>query len=301
MTEKKNKDSLRLVIFVFLSFALVHIPCLLFTFGKYDYVDDTGSITGTGNLFAALFMLMPALAMLVTRKITGEGAPLTGNGSLLLGIDFRNKKWVFFLLACLMPWIINEIGAAADMIAFHGFDRQVINSEQYVSIKEMIPVFPAISILSAVIASFGGLGEELGWRTYMMPKLEKKTGIIPSVIIGGIIWSAWHWPLLYHGHSFGLDYPGYPWAGPLAFTFFCVFENAFLTYLTKKTSSVWPAAFAHAVNNARPSILLFFLNNEKLPETEAIFGLVSNLPLLILGVICTVLMVREFGNRKTFQ
>jgi membrane protease YdiL (CAAX protease family) len=247
-------------------------------------------------MFAALFMLMPAVAALITGKATGEGMKLTGKGSLMLGIDFSNKKWIFFLIACLMPWIINEIGAAADMIIFDGFDRQMINSDVFAPYKEIVPLFPALSISSAVIGSFGGLGEELGWRTYMMPKLEKKTGIIPSVITGGIIWSAWHWPLIHHGHSFGIDYPGYPWAGPLAFTAFCIFENAFLTYLTKKTCSVWPAAFAHAVNNARPSILLFFLNKEKLPVIESTFGFVQFFPSVIVGAICVYLMIKD--NRR---
>ncbi len=284
------------MIFIFLAFSFVHIPCLLFTFGRFDYIDAEGSLTGIGNMFAALFMLMPAVAALITGKATGEGMKLTGKGSLMLGIDFSNKKWIFFLIACLMPWIINEIGAAADMIIFDGFDRQTINSEEFAPYKEIVPLFPALSISSAVIGSFGGLGEELGWRAYMMPKLEKKTGIIPSVITGGIIWSAWHWPLIHHGHSFGIDYPGYPWAGPLAFTAFCIFENAFLTYLTKKTCSVWPAAFAHAVNNARPSILLFFLNKEKLPVIESTFGFVQFFPLVIAGVICVYLMIKD--NRR---
>lgn len=299
MTEQKNKDGLRLIIFIFLAFAFVHIPCLLFTFGRYDYTDAEGSVTGIGNLFAALFMLMPALAMLITRKATGEGAKLTGKGCLMLGIDFGNKKWIFFLIACLMPWVINEIGTAADMIVFNGFDSQTVNSAAFAPYKEIVPVFPALSISSAVVGSFGGLGEELGWRTYMMPKLEKKTGIIPSVITGGIIWSAWHWPLIHHGHSFGMDYPGYPWAGPLAFTVFCIFENAFLTYLTKKTDSVWPAAFSHAVNNARPSILLFFLNKEKLPLIESTFGFVNYFPMVITGIICVYLMIKDSRRVNT--
>ena len=47
---------------------------------------------------------------------------------------------------------------------------------------------------TAIIASIGALGEELGWRTYMYPKLEKLIGPAGSVIVGGIIWGIWHFP-----------------------------------------------------------------------------------------------------------
>lgn len=41
----------------------------------------------------------------------------------------------------------------------------------------------------------GGGFEELGWRGYMQPNLEKVVNYLPSVLIVGIIWSIWHLPL----------------------------------------------------------------------------------------------------------
>jgi membrane protease YdiL (CAAX protease family) len=43
----------------------------------------------------------------------------------------------------------------------------------------------------------GPLGEELGWRGYVLPKLQNKLNPIYSSILLGIIWSCWHLPLFF--------------------------------------------------------------------------------------------------------
>ncbi len=56
-----------------------------------------------------------------------------------------------------------------------------------------------INISIVVPNSFIALGEEFGWRAYLVPKLEKLLGLTPSLIIGGIIWGLWHAPFIYDG------------------------------------------------------------------------------------------------------
>lgn len=41
----------------------------------------------------------------------------------------------------------------------------------------------------------GGGFEELGWRGYLQPKIEKMVGYVASIFIVGVIWSLWHLPL----------------------------------------------------------------------------------------------------------
>ena len=72
---------------------------------------------------------------------------------------------------------------------------------------------PANAIVSGTIGSFAALGEEGGWRGYMMPKLFKITGRKRALIIGGVICGLWHAPLTCIGHNFGTDYPGFPYLG----------------------------------------------------------------------------------------
>lgn len=121
----------------------------------------------------------------------------------------------------------------------------------------------------------------------MMPKMIKLWGVKRAVLLGGIIWGMWHWPLTYVGHNFGRDYFGYPFTGFAAMCVMCVFIGIILTFVTYKSGSIWPAAFLHAVNNATPSILRYFVNNDKLngwrSDSVAAF-LISFLPMMAIAI-----------------
>jgi uncharacterized protein len=46
----------------------------------------------------------------------------------------------------------------------------------------------------------GSLGEELGWRGFAQPRLQKLTGAVWASILIGVIWSTWHlWPAITPG------------------------------------------------------------------------------------------------------
>ena len=41
----------------------------------------------------------------------------------------------------------------------------------------------------------GPLGEELGWRGFLLPEFQKRFPNLKSAIIIGIVWFIWHIPL----------------------------------------------------------------------------------------------------------
>jgi uncharacterized protein len=41
----------------------------------------------------------------------------------------------------------------------------------------------------------GSVGEEFGWRGYALDRLQQRWGWLPSALLLGVIWSAWHYPL----------------------------------------------------------------------------------------------------------
>lgn len=79
--------------------------------------------------------------------------------------------------------------------------------------RAIVYIQPIAAIVSGAAASFAALGEEAGWRGYMMPKMIKLWGVRKAVVIGGILWGIWHWPLTCVGHNFGVKYFGYPFTG----------------------------------------------------------------------------------------
>lgn len=41
----------------------------------------------------------------------------------------------------------------------------------------------------------GPLGEEVGWRGYLLPRAVDEHGVVVAGLIVGVVWAVWHWPL----------------------------------------------------------------------------------------------------------
>ena len=301
MDNNQRKAEIKsLLIYLGITFAVSWAMFFLFLISGNRFFDESGGMSGVGNLICTFGMLCPAAGAIITRSITKEGHSLGGENSLMLGIDLKNGKIVFYLIAVFLPWIYTELGNLLKIIIQPGcFDREFFKTA--VSDIRGAYMFPLMAFVSGVFFSIGGLGEELGWRGYMMPKLVNLFGFTKSAIIGGIIWGIWHWPLTYAGHNFGTDYKGYPWAGFAGMVFLCVIMGTMLSFVTMKTGSVWPAAIMHAVNNASPSILQFFINPEKVKgmmSNSAVSFFIHFIPLMIISVFVCIAQNRKIKSPK---
>jgi membrane protease YdiL (CAAX protease family) len=98
------------------------------------------------------------------------------------------------------------------------------------------------------------LGEELGWRGFLLPHLIP-IGQWKAIIISGIIWGVWHAPAIAQGHN----YPGYPILGIFMMIVFCILLGTIFAWLYLNTKSPWIAALAHGSVNAVAGLpVLFF-------------------------------------------
>jgi CAAX protease family protein len=95
-------------------------------------------------------------------------------------------------------------------------------------------------ILAIVIA----FGEEYGWRGYLQSELFK-LGRIRGVLLLGVIWGAWHWPLILMGYN----YPGHPLLGLLLMALYTTGLAVVLGYAVLRSGSVLLSAYLHALNN----------------------------------------------------
>lgn len=282
----RKSETKRLILYLVFAFSLTWVIFFAYILSGNIWAAD-GEIS-TMDQFVCLGMLCPALAALLTRYVTREGFAVTGKNSMLLGISFKDKKWLYFVLAMFLPWLYIELGNALTLIISpNAFD---ISKPELLELADneraIIYIQPIAAIVSGMVASFAAFGEESGWRGYMMPKMIKLWGVRKAVIIGGILWGIWHWPLTYVGHNFGTGYFGYPYTGFVAMCVMCVFMGILLTYVTCKSGSIWPAVILHAVNNASPSVLQIFINYEKVDgwrSDSVVLFLISFLPMMIIG------------------
>ena len=107
--------------------------------------------------------------------------------------------------------------------------------------------FAVTATLSFLLLLPSVLGEELGWRGFLVPELGKWMGYTGVSLVSGLLWAVWHWPMIFMGIygnkvaplSFQL----------LAFTLFIVANGFILAYLRLKSNSVWTAVIFHMSSN----------------------------------------------------
>jgi len=134
--------------------------------------------------------------------------------------------WKKYVAAWFAPGLLTALGAALYFAVFpHYFDP---TAESFASAAAggadvgMSPLaFVAITVgaamvINPLINAVFGFGEEFGWRAYLLPKLTP-LGLRAAVVVQGLIWGAWHWPLIAMGYEYSFDYVGFPWLGFLVF------------------------------------------------------------------------------------
>jgi len=109
-------------------------------------------------------------------------------------------------------------------------------------------------ILGPVINVIFTMGEELGWRGFLLPRLLP-LGQWKALVFSGIIWGVWHAPAIAQGHN----YPDHPILGIFLMTVFCILLGIIIGWMYLNTRSPWVAAFAHGSINAWAGLPYLFL------------------------------------------
>ncbi len=90
---------------------------------------------------------------------------------------------------------------------------------------------------------FYGLGEEPGWRGWLLDRLQRERGAVTSTLFLAVIWAGWHAPFFAYRFDFG--------AGTVVGFFIGLLAGAFwLTFLFNSSGgSVWTVALWHVIWN----------------------------------------------------
>lgn len=273
MTNEKKLTVKRLIIFLLLAFAPTYIVSIFF-------VEDLNKLT---MLHSFTLMLPPAIAHVITRLITKEGF-----SDSYLRLNFKGNIKYYF--AGLIYTVCCQLISAILLIVIYIPDyrlSEAINGGNAVQVIAVL--FYAVAYAYAlVIICFG---EEFGWRAYLTPKLEKLMPTSAALIVSGVIWGLWHAPMILRGYNFGSEHK---YAGLVMMCAACIFYGVFLTWLTKRTNSIYPAAICHSCIDTLP-IVSMLVPNAYLPSGHDLEMGVINLfvPAAIFGIIAWIMIIRD--------
>jgi len=261
-------DTRRILIFLAFAFGIAWSAALVIylTGGLTDSPQIGSGFTLALLLMATVYMWAPALANIFTRLITREGWKEVG-----VRPHFK-KGWLYWLIAWILPSLMTVAGAALFFVLFpRYFDSSLL------TIRQMSAKSPSLGnlspwavliiqlaqgvLISPIVNSIATFGEEFGWRAYLQPRLMPLGGRKTMLLIG-LIWGIWHWPVIFMGYEYGFSYPGYPWVGPLLFLWVTFGLGIFLGWLTLRSKSVWPAVIGHAaINGIAGAAILVAIGN----------------------------------------
>lgn len=88
------------------------------------------------------------------------------------------------------------------------------------------------------------LGEEYGWRYFLQPALQERLGKRKGIIVLGLIWGIWHFPINLFYYS-----PQTPFHSVLNQLVGCVAYSVFWGFVYMKTKNIWSVSMIHFLNN----------------------------------------------------
>lgn len=243
-----------------------------------------------------LFSIFPVIATIITRKITQDKSPW------LLKPNFK-KNGKIYLFSAFAPGAAIFIGALVFFLLFpNDLDfsgRYIIeNYSQYgapatlhLTVGNIITIGIGAIIISPFIipVHIFALGEEIGWRGYLLPLLLQITSTRKAVILHGFLWGIAHAALIYFGFNYSNAYWGAPYSGMIMMIFVCVVLGIWLAYVTIKSGSIIPATILHGASNVigELPIMVSLLSVSRLlgPNPTGIIGLSG----LMLGALLLLL------------
>lgn len=182
-------------------------------------------LTGTGRDVGLLWMWSPGLAAILTQ--------IFFKGSLKeFGWKLGSVKYLW--LAITIPVVYSfTIYGFVWVTRIAGFRNPSTNL--------LIFLVPGL-----ILACIAALGEEIGWRGFLVPNLFKITTFSRTVVITGILWSLWHYPvILWADYNSGVSL----WTDIIKLTTAVIGMSAFTAWLRLKSGSIWSSVIWHGVHN----------------------------------------------------
>ena len=238
-------------------------------------------------------------------------APLTAVLSSLWIANPAQQLWVYAIMlapaiSALLAWAVSGVRPRFGRFGWRsigfGLGLVALASTGYIAaaaagaITAHGPGIPWIPAVLNLIPSIGiALGEELGWRGYLLPQLRRVLGFWGANAIVGATWFLYHLPLILWGPYAPTDRP--VGIAVLFFAINVVLISFTIGALWELTHDVWMPAIAHGAWNVfiADVIPAGFAGSPAWLLGE--FGFLPTIPLVVALVVALLLSRRHRPQR----
>lgn len=273
------KDRRSVMFFVILTFVI--------TYSLNIYMFLSGLMLKNYSLLQ-LQMLIPAICAVITIKLVSK--------ERIKKFGIRLGRLKYYIWALMIPIFVNMtaflltyvLGLAVFDLSMPGLDL-IISQMPFTMPREQFAVLVLAQglILGPILGLPLALGEEFGWRAFLLSKLLTM-GRGKAIILHGIIWGVWHIPAI----LMGLNYPGYPIIGSFFMVILMIIVGTFLGWIYFASRSVLVPSLAHGSLNQSTAVLNLFVVGLN-PLTGGTTGVTG---LLVWGIIALYLWRSERLN-----
>lgn len=174
-------------------------------------------------------------------------------------VDIRSLGWSwpaprYVASAYLLPWLyaIPVYGltwlfaGSFDWVGYSFTQAQPYGMTEHAGPFTALFSIPTLLSLGVLGSMTSALGEELGWRGFLVRRLLQRFGLLTTGLISGLIWAVWHYPAL-----LGADYNAgtNPVYAVVCFTGMVVAMGVLMAWLRVRSDSLWPCVLLHASHN----------------------------------------------------
>ena len=246
-------------------------------------------------------MFAPFLATLLADKFSHDkGTGINWKFNIRKNIKLYAFAWfapiIFsFLGACIYYLIFPQRFSLQGMQILASAHKQTL--VQYILIQVLVT-----STITVFMSAVPAMGEEAGWRGYLAPRLYKRFGLVPSLLLTSVVWGAWQWPMLYlqyesipklintptglrvgfSGYLYGCDYVAGPWLGMVCVCIYALASGIILWWLYTRCQSVWAASLFHGACDATGMFALGFRDFQSVTQWilgPSLPGILSMIPM----------------------
>jgi len=196
----------------------------------------TGLLPPAASQLGALSSSLAAIVLVLVEGRKGGLRELLGRFLIWrVGIPW----WAFTLLFAIIP-------SVAALYLFDLLGGPPVDWSGLPPLYTVVPMFLMLTIAA-------GMGEEFGWRGFLLPRLQARHNALVSALIVGVAWAIWHIPLFFIKGTSQYDMQTQDGLLPvmLGYSAFVIVSSIQFAWVFNNTKgSVLLAAVMHGASNA---------------------------------------------------